>query len=75
MTPADLTCDPVILVWALRDVLRTGNPHAAVTMAAAIRGNAPTLPRGIRDALTRELTGRGHPWTVALHALTLENAA
>ena len=80
-TPADLHCDPHILVLATREAIRSRNPHTALTVARAIRDNAPTLPAATQRALVADLTtwlrGDGtstppdddRPWRVALAAL------
>lgn len=79
--PADLICDPHILVLATREAIRSRSPHTALTVVRAIRDNAAILPRATTAALERDITTwlRGHgpttapdddrPWQVALAAL------
>lgn len=73
--------DPVLIVYAVDGVIGRTGSHAHLTVAHAIRANAPTLPRGIRDALVKRLVawldGPGQdaaphlrrPWITALAAL------
>lgn len=83
---ADLVCDPFILVLATREAIRSRSPHTALTVARAIRDNAPALEAGAGTALARDIGGwlRGdnpssppdddRPWRVALAALAASTA-